>query len=429
LVPPSNAAIPPAEIEILAGRLHGLTPGREVVIRTVGDGKEVGRARVDTVATTRARAALTTPLDHTLLNQLQGPVSERPVLAVDPVGPQFRFGLTVALPQGGDADKASEDVVRQAIDRFRALPLKTVAADFVPAGAPADVTLKVWNGRLWFLTNPGEFRPDGITRFGHERTPWLEVGRDPARLSIALNDALSKFAKARNLLTVAGELSGSPASNQIDLEFYVLRAHGPSMGADASEASGDLVYPNCVEAPRNAIPPEAERIALDQVPSVGHCDMVYLKLRNRGATTVDLTILHIDGDYGIYEPRQAQALYIKPGGQPVIVPYRLVAWKNGKPIAVGFERLILIGVVRDDAEDGSVANYAWLYRQAALSSEERGARLIKVERSRSASGIALGRLLWDAVAGDVTRSAPPEHGTDLDNAFAIVIPWHMRATP
>lgn len=485
----SDENSPVTEIEIFAGRLHGLTPGRKVKIRELATNEEVAAAEVTQVFAVTARARIEVSLDdkksevlRRIAEDIRHPTGAQPILVVDPLSPIMNFDLTVALPRpttDGDG-QAAQALVADAIRNYQtkddfdkmamldfiapdqaetgrltvpppvvatnpivadnaSLPVKGIALQQAAANIPrADIYLKIWNGRLWLLTSPDEFRPEGISPYGHMKTPSLAIGNDAAALERELESMLRKVAKAQNLLAVASEIAGSAASHDLDAQLFVLRAPTAVAGTAPARNAAASPYPACQPTPRGVVPRDAERIDIGQPLTVGHCDTVYLQVSNSGTLPIDLTILDVTADDGIYLPKNADSLRIQPKGIPVVISYQLVAWdvRDNKPLTVGPERLVLLGVQRQANEDGGAAplNYASLFIQNGIGTPEYGlenrTRGPKAAaRSSSIADLALNDLLDGAASVGGTRDSAAENAASLENAFAIIIQWDMRVLP
>lgn len=485
---PADETSPVTEIEIFAGRLHGLMAGRKVKIRDLATNEEVATAEVTQVFAVTARARLEVSLDdkksevlRRIVGAIRHPTGAQPILVVDPVSPIMNFDLTVALPPAtGGVDQAAQALVADAVrdyqakddfDRMAMLdfiapdqaelarstvpppmaainstvadnassPWKGIALQQAARKVPtADIYLRVWNGQLWLLTNPGEFRPEGIPPYGHMKTPSLAIGNDAAALERKLERMLRKVAKARNLLDVASEIIGTPASHNLDAQLFVLRAPPAVAGTALAESAAAPPYPACQPTGRDVVPLNAERIDIGQPLTVGHCDTIYLQVSNSGTLPIDLTVLDVTADDGIYQPKNADSLRIQPKGISVVIGYQLVAWDvgNNKPLTVGPERLVLLGVQRQANEDMGVAplNYASLFIQDGIDTREDGIEtktrgVTAATDSSSIAGLALNDLLDGAAFVGETRGSTTHNAASLDSAFAIVIPWDMRALP
>ena len=465
--------LPVTEIDILAGLLDGLTAGRKVAIRELATGEEVATAQVTQVFAVKSRAVLATPLKAEIAAAIRRPTGAQPILVVDPLGPVLNFNLAVALPgTSANDDHGARAVVAEAIRLYQLKNdfEKIVALDFValdlaepaPVSGPsqvaaanpivvaeasslwagialrhakekvptADIYLKIWNGRLWLLTIPAEFRPEGITPYGHLKTPSLAIKNDPAALAQELEGMLHKVAEVRNLLAVASEIAGSPASHDLDAQLFVLRAPSAVAGKPLVENAAAPPYQICLPTPRDVIPPDAELITIGQPLTVGHCDTIYLKISNSGTSPIDLTILDVTADNGIFTPSDAFPLRVQAKEKPVVIAYQLAAWDthSNKPFAVGPERLILLGVQRQADEDlGIVLNYASRFIQDGFEGRTRSVN--KAAQSNSVAGLSLDDLLDRAAFGGVTRGNAAQNVASLEEAFAIVISWDMRALP
>jgi hypothetical protein len=439
------------DLAIAAGILHGVSEGMEIAVRTPLQPYPVGSGRAFDVGIASSRIQLATPLDARFSDA---------TLFVEPVAPRVDLTLRVAFaPELAVASRNRPDlaVTRDAMERMRHSDYRRVAVDMVGPDVAPDVLLAVRGGRLWFLmdrsneptigeTNesarPGSeiagfaFRPDGVTRWGHGRTPSIPVNTDGVLFAQQIDDRLLLVAAYRNLLRATNMLAGSPAGHDLSTELFVKR-NKVSLDADRAQPFGE-----CPRTARDREPVEMERVAFGSVPDVQHCDVMLVRLTNRGPNPIDLTLLYLDGDRAISVPRSAEGGPTLQPGQQWIGQFGVVAWdrKGQRPAATGPERLVIIGVVRRTQEDQAVhVNFDWL-QQPGLNAQAvnkgtspkresiaRSTRSDVLSRSRSDSGTALDYLFASAIAGSLLRGTGVARAADFDDAFAVVLPWEMRA--
>jgi len=252
-----------------------------------------------------ARAEQVTPLQATLVPVVHG---GKPRLSRLPkttharlVDPALHLGVTVALPASpgaGMAEKAALDMLAE----LRAKPPEGIEIAWRPAGLEADIHLHLEDGKLWFLSAHGVWERRGAGR-GHS----VALDGPQAREAIAAN--LQAMARSLNLLRLASQLGAGGR----ELETRLLRHRADGGPPEVLDGAG--------------------------LPQLKAGDQLELLVANRSGKPVDLTVLFLDGGYGIKSlyPREGELNRIEAGGE---LPLRLTVDAGTR----GLERLLLLAV-------------------------------------------------------------------------------------
>lgn len=304
----------PGRVRIQAGRLQGIEAGMRIPL-AASDAPErvIGEAVVGAVGLTDALADLDTRPTGPLPRRLMARLPDAMALPL----------LRVA------ADAAVSEAAR---DRLRHIP----GIALVEAGGEADLRLHAEADRLWLLM-PGETLADAQARQA------LAVPLVAPRATEILAAVMARTAAAFRLQSLASELAVAEAAADLRTEIRILRA-----GPDAARRA----CPALVAAP----PPQAELLPAGQAPRLGHCDVLYLTIRNTGRAPIDLGLFYIHmngmalvvpdmvagGDFGT-------GVRLPPGGTPLTVPLRIVTWdaERGVALPTGPGRVVVLAARRD----------------------------------------------------------------------------------
>jgi hypothetical protein len=270
------------------------------------------------------------------------------------------------------------------------------------------------NGRLWL--SPGGDPP--VTE-GRDRTPSVPLSAfaDPSKAGPRVTQVLTSLAKARNLIRIADTIDDKAVRSTLTIDAYLFR---PALGAPAADAKApDDV--DCPDYPKDkiadgAVPfTEIAASGLD-APDLGHCDVVYFEIGNRGEKPIDVTPLYVDGAGGIAYMGPGEGLRLMPGDKPQIVPVRIVTWsrKAKAPLPIGFERLLFFAVLQE-GRDAVPADFRYLAQSDATKVASRGV-----------GGSPLATLLDGAAfgIGGTKRSASVG---GIGEAGVVQFRWRVRA--
>ncbi len=330
------------------------------------------------------------------------------------VEPAVAFTFTVAKPDPATATDRGARNILEVLDKLVDGPGDTgIAFDLVDAGTEADLGLFVSDGRLWLA--PGGDPP--VTE-GRDRTPSVPLSAfaDPSKAEPRVKQVLTSLAKARNLIRIADTIDDKAVREALTVDAYLYR---PELGTTpaAAKAPDDI---DCPDYPKDKIADgaisftEIAASGLD-APDLGHCDVVYFKLGNKGENPIDVTPLYVDGAGGIAYMGPGEGLRLLPGDQPRIVPVRIVTWsrKSKAPLPIGFERLLFFAVVQQ-GRDAVPADFRYLAQADAT----------KVA-SRSLGDSALGALLNGAAFGMGAKRSASVGG--IGEAGVVQFRWRVRA--
>jgi len=315
------------------------------------------------------------------------------------------FTLNVARPPAEELARAP--ALAEALAQNRDLPVSFVAAD-----APANLRLRVSEGRVWFLQEDAPL----ITK-GREATASRPLGETPQGAAKALDEGLRIVVRARNFTRVAQMLEQSVTTRPQDLAVRAFMVRPAPLPQVAGALSPD--DRPCENLPRDKVP--AGAVALENgadglaMPELRHCDMLYFELRNKGSALLDVSPLYLDGGGGLAYMGPPSDLRLEPGAQPQIVAFRIVTWHRERkaPEPIGLERLVFI-TVPQPARAALPANFRYL-AQPTLN-----------VANRSGAGGPLRALLEGAAFGSgKVRSATA--GAGLDGAGATTFRWRVVA--
>jgi len=325
-------------LSLSAGAVDGLAPGALLALAAADEpGKVIGHARVDSVDAARA---VLRPAAHGGRETALADLPDDSALVATLVEKGVELTFVVARPATTRVSSAGEQAVLDAVSALAATNGGTVA--FVGAGQPADLSLRLEDGRLWFVPEDGRFEKSGR---GQTASLALDGLGDATRARAVLERALGRLAKARNLIRVAGTLPGGLVSSRLKVEGFVVRGAGAAPGARAPDdrACGPLEKDRL---PGDAVPFADLATAGEAMPDLSHCDVVYFRLTNTGSNPIDVTPLYVDGGGGIAYMGPPTGLRLEPRATPSLLPVRIVTFDRqaGVPFPIGQERLLMIAV-------------------------------------------------------------------------------------
>lgn len=186
---------------------------------------------------------------------------------------------------------------------------------------------------------------EGLVPARH-RTRWLE-DRAPLLSGWPIVDTGHLPEGATGLLEVARTFADSPITREIDVDLTVTPLHDPGCMATAKPADSVL-------------------------PVINHCDLVEMKIRNRGPRLLDLTPLYLAPDDRVhflpgYPGSLDGGLRIAPGAQASVRYREDTAPRNRTPAATGRMALLLLAV-EAMGEDSTPIDFRYLQGGAPLRS-------------------------------------------------------------
>ena len=247
-------------LEIPAGALHGLDEGARLVLLAHAaerNDQALGELRATRVELLRA-----------VLEPASGPLPAN--LPADAVARLVelrpRFALRVALASEGATTPPSSRA-RRVIDALRRDPPEGLSIEWVEARQPADLRLHLSEDVLWLLPADGMW-----VRSGAARSPSVALSQTENELREALVAALRRIARATHLLRIASSnAAGATSAEPLSLGIAVERNDGR----------------------------QAPGVATSDIVSLAPRDRLAINIENRALTPFDITILSIDGRYGI----------------------------------------------------------------------------------------------------------------------------------
>jgi hypothetical protein len=391
------ATIDGERITLGGGVVDGLAVGAVVGLATL-EAPETIRAfaRVEAAGAARATAV---PIERDGLRFEAALANES--LTARLVEKAADFVFRVARPPRTPTT-AEERAVAAALDDFAARPRGAVAV--VDPAQAADLRMFVEEGRVWFVADDAEFVKSGR---GQSPSIALPVGVDAATAAKLLDTPLATLAKARNLVRVTGLIGAGEVSRSVAVESLLVADPGGPGGVTPDDR-------DCPAFDAKVLPADARPFdGTTEAPRLGHCDVVWFRLTNRGTNPVDVTPLYVDGAGGVAYMGPAEGLRLDPGGVSRLVPVRIVTWsrKRHVPLPIGRERMLFL-MVEVEGREALPADFRHLAQAAAAGIANRGA----------AKGPLAG-LLEAAAFGSATRggSAPSALGRAGVAAFGWTV--------
>lgn len=148
-----------------------------------------------------------------------------------------------------------------------------IRINWVPAGQEADIRLGFSpregacpDGRLWLMSSDGSLICNGTAQ-----TLSLRLDNDPKKLLKILSDTIQSMAKVINLKRLSSRFGDFMMSDNIEMNLFVEPVNGQNQYT----------------------------LQPDQLKSISPGDRIRGIVRNKGHKPIDLTVLFIDGRYGI----------------------------------------------------------------------------------------------------------------------------------
>ena len=253
------------------------------------------------------------------------------------------MGLTVALPATDSAGTPHQAAALATVERLAAQPpSEGIPLTWVVAGEAADVRLALSPtdapgcppDRLWLLPTGGELHCGGA-----EQSHAIGIDREPAQLRALLADSLQRIGRVLNLQRVAAQLAATGQEGGLELVVDIV----PRDGSDSY------------------------RLTPERIGRLRPGDRMRARAVNHGARPMDLTVLVIDGQYGIqaFYPRDSRTNRIEAAAEVPLFDTRV----NGK--TQGMEQLLAIAVTaRPNSPD---ADFRFLAQDALVRTRGMGA--------------------------------------------------------
>lgn len=230
------------------------------------------------------------------------------------VSRRSELGLTVALPPHGAHLTAAQAKALAAVQQLAGEPAAGgIPVRWVAAGEVADLRLgfspqEVADcpaDRLWLLPAGGELHCRGAGQ-----THAIRLDRDAAQLRHVLTDSLQRIGKVLNLERIAAQLAVSGPATGVELVVEI--------------------------SPRDGGP--GYRLTAERIGRLRAGDRMRARAVNHGRRPVDLTVLVIDGSYGVHAfyPRGGASNRVEAGGAVALFDTRVNA------DTVGLEQLLAI---------------------------------------------------------------------------------------
>ncbi|MBK9080967.1 MAG: caspase family protein [Rhizobiales bacterium] len=355
------------ELTLAAGAVDGFAPGALLALAAAEEpGKTLGHARIETAETARATLK---PASFAGKETALKDLPDDSALIATVVEKGVELAFRVARPPEAAASEPGELAVRAALAAMAGAQGGPV--ELVAAGQPADMSLRLQDGRLWFVGEDGRFETKG--RAQTISLPLDSFGAEEAKARPALERALGGLAKARNLIRVATAMPAGAVADKLKIEAFLLPALA---AAPASARAPDDRA--CGPLERDRLPADATRFADlvsagEATPDLKHCDVVYFKLTNAGDKPIDVTPLYVDGGGGVAYMGPPTGLRLEPRAAPFVFPVRIVTFdqKRGVPFPIGQERLLFIAVEMTSRE-ALPADFRYLAQPTLTAQAARG---------------------------------------------------------
>jgi len=323
------------------------------------------------------------------------------------------FDLKIGVLPG--ADGASRDAIATLLASVTSLHEKDAAGfsihivDGEEAGE-AGIYLDIKDGSLIFLTEPSrrDCLPPAETSTCADPVGAFRIGLADASPE-NVYEALRRFSKARNILALAGSLSGPSEKYGLSLRLDVADPI-----ATGSTACADPSDPAVAEQQSLAVRAPTRSAGQADIPLVvGDCDVVGLTIRNGGRYPLDVTALYVTERGQVfwlrnYPDYQRGALRILPGElETLAYTEHLDTDETTGVKSQDTVSLVALATVADLYRD-SGPDFRWLEQQQIAE--------VKAMRSMKGENDAFGDLLESAAFGaERSRSADSSKG-----AIAII---------
>lgn len=264
--------------------------------------------------------------------------------------------------------------------------------------AEFDVTLALIDGQLAIGGSSGIIDPAGTGS-----SLRITVPDDPEAAADTLEEAIRRIARVTALYRITSAKSGpmlalSAVTKPVEMKLEVLRP-------DPSLISGTRC-PALRQARANGT---TEPVKPSTV--LGHCDIVTISARNRSIHPHDVTLLYVNGAFGI------QPLWPGPGisnrlstDQSISVPIRIETMKaDGSPAPTGEERVIVLAVPAKSTTAERVVLTGLAQEDVRTRGDASPIERLLAEamdpnlRTRSSGGLFDADSLYSAVQGFVVR--------------------------
>ena len=401
-------------IVVSAGELHGVEEGAILALFDGNAGtpasNPAGYAKVERASATQSEAVVIAYAGQPVMQ-----IAGNAVLRAKLERPGLRAVLRVALPPATDAADVSPDRSgRAAIELLRRADRdrQPFAVEWLPSGRPADIHLRLRNGRVWFLSPFGNWSTTGT-----RQSPSIAVA-DVEKTEQIIRDNLWRAARAANLERLAGSYRQSTrgvetaVAKSLTVELYLYR--------DTRATPGRL---DCMPEPPNVggTPRGAIRIATDSPPELKHCDIIYVVMRNTGTLPIDVTLLYVEAEAQIQCFAGWGRSRIDPGEiRDRIQPFRIVTRdpQSRAPLPIGREALVIVGVEKP-TRDAIETTFCHLQQQSLDSARSGG-------RARGGSD-AFSELLDQAgLAMESARGFTAVGPKELSNVSMRTFSWNVR---
>lgn len=420
-----RVAVHGSEVEISAGRLHGLEKGAILAILKDPrdrDDQAIGYLRVTEGSLSKATAQPASRQQDrpaTELNEIpQGAYARLVETSVD-------LSFAVARPPALNTASEADRKLLAATTHLEASPEAVPSVRWVEStDSSAQTRLLVRDGRLYFLPASGEIVTAAdaaeARKKGESRAPTYSIGVGEGNLEERMAEVLRQIARVHKVMTLAGEMK-SEQGEAVRITLDVKRAVEPRP-TDCNRARH--------ESTSDTVPAEA-------MAKLRHCDRVSLRLANEGSQAVDVTVLYVDSAYGITSmfPADSGESNRINGSQSRSLELNIMALDRlGQPAPTGREN-VLVFAVPVGTNNMERVDFSFLAQPALIlaqdkevlaQDEENVTRGDEEERPRGGEtpAAALRSLLDEA--SPPSRAAPVRGDAGLARTSVRLLTWDVQ---
>lgn len=395
---------------VRAGAIDGVGDGAVVALIDVSSAENtvLGRAAVVSAGMTESRIDMVAQTDPTgLIERARNEGGAQAArLGARVLQRSADFVLRVAQPQLLAPSQPDTALLASASEALRAIASapaiqQPIALDVTGQAQAADLYLIVANNRLWFLQR-------GETLDLNSETPPYSIAASRVNRETVAR-ALRVLGRARNLLRVAGAAADGPVSRNLSAEVFVQPGQPAADGVCAAHDPSE----------RTQVPAQARRLDTSlNAPSVEHCSIVYVRVRNQGLEPLDVTPLYVDSwsqvcFLGTYANAIYEGMRLNPDQS------RIISYTEEVPVRGGARGLMhLLFIASPAAAQGPARDYRYLAACGELD------RTDLALRDAGAAGFA--GLLQSAGFGNGATRAAPASADFSGGALAIALTTHRR---
>lgn len=393
-----SAKIEGETLLIEAGALNGFDAGAEIALHDgpLADAKRIGRVRLSEADVQTSRAKLAAPLSAPSL----WASIDAPAIAF-----HYRIGLAQIVP-------SARYRYRDLITRVAGASGEAMALE-VREDAEADLDLIEDGHRLWLVPQGQALVKD---QTAYDRSLFIALDQAPEVVDSALRKALWAYARAANLVRLAGlgDMAGQTATD-LDIRLERMRETAPDKLADPKRTCADLAVPSPATALESGLP-----------AAFGHCDQLRLSIFNRSERDYDIGVFYIDPRGGISVPvrdwRQNGCVGFLPAKaqSPLALRTILRSHTANGPSHTGLYRVVVFALPRNERMPPNLCHLLQASAEAAR------AEAIATRNAATAKGFAA-LLQRVALLDPGLRNVNPFEADEATKAVVRLFSLDLRA--